>query len=639
MSRYVCCLCVCVMWAPFAAATAAAEPIDVTWKMVRRAEHEQKPPRDIPGDAKDIRLKHKWRSANDFYWVMADLTIPTVIDDMPTRGRPVGVQFNCAAGGDIYIDGVLQCRYDNDHPALVLIAESAEPGRALRFAAQAYGNLGGEGDSEFSEASWVILDAKRAREPVRIRVAPDHKLAAMPPGLIGLSQGGGMCDYEDATAAKLKEAGFRWFRMDNVLTSAVRKSEAGGYTYDFADLERRVRFILKMDAEPILCASYMPEAFDAIPDPERHSAPKDYALWEELCYRAAAHLRDRGMRVKWWEVWNETNAGWLKPGPADTGSPEFARLYEAALGRPAENRDDVRLLEAYLKLYAATARGVRRADGLAKIGGPCLASGPFERSPDRNYAVRGKVFARALMLYCQEQKLPLDFISWHEYFQPAEVFVEEARTFHKYLDEFPALRKRVESFMLTEWSFSWWPDRPQDHEMAAAWCADGMIRALLPEHIDRPCFFYAKDNDANLRGSWGLLIKDNVPKPVYNMCRMFNRMTGNRIAVTGADDEVSAVASWDPGRRRLCVIVANFKYRYNLRRNVRVELASLPPALRGGVWTRTLIDPTHSNVWYDRSHAELETVAKGDMTHTPLSFDMTLLPNSVTMIEITEPKR
>ena len=45
----------------------------------------------------------------------------------------------------------------------------------------------------------------------------------MPDGLIGLSQGGGMSDYEDATAAKIKEGGFKWFRMDNVLTGALKK--------------------------------------------------------------------------------------------------------------------------------------------------------------------------------------------------------------------------------------------------------------------------------------------------------------------------------------------------------------------------------------------------------------------------------
>ncbi len=620
----------------FASTHAFAAPVDVTWKMFRRSEHERNAPRDLPGDAVDVRLKHKWKTHDDFYWLIADVSIPDVIDGKPTGGNPVGIQLSCAAGGDVYVDGALQTRYDNDHPALVLIAEAAEPGRRVRLAIQAYGNLGSEGESEFSQADWVLIDPRRARDVLHVRVDAGRPLGPLPDGIVGLSQGGGMADYDDATAAKLKDAGFRWFRMDNVFTNAVKKGPDGDYVYDFTDLERRVAFMRRVGADPILCASYMPEAFDAVPDPERHSAPKDYKLWEELCFRAARHLIDAGLRVTWWEVWNEVNAGWIKPGPNDTGAPEYARIYEAALGRPAESKDDVRLLEAYLKLYAATAAGIRRADPEARIGGPCLASGPFERSPDRNYAVRGKAFARGLMIFCRERNLPLDFISWHEYFHPADIIAEEARTFRRYLDEFPALRDRVRMFMLTEWNFSWWPDRPQDHEMGAAWCADGLIRAILPERIHRPCFFYVKDNDSNLRGSFALIIRENVPKPAYNMAKMFNRLRGRQLAVTGTDDEICALAAFDAKAARLHVIVVSFNYRYATPRKVRLTIAPLPEPLRTARWRRFLIDPTHSNVWHDRSRAELETADTGRANGEALSFDMTLLPHSVTMIEIDD---
>lgn len=614
------------------------EPVTATWKMFRRTEHEREIPREIPGDARDVKVKHKWRSGDDFYWLLADLVVPEAINGKPTRGQPVGMRFSCAAGGDVYVGGVLQARYDNDHPALILLSEAAEPGERVRLAVHAYGNLGGEGDNEFGQADWCLPDVQRVREAIHIRIDPAKVVAPMPDGLIGLSQGGGMADYEDATAAKLREGGFKWFRMDNVLTNAVKEVPGGGTTYDFTDLERRVGFMRKVGADPILCVSYMPQPLDAIPDGERHSAPKDYKLWEELCYRAARHLMEKGMPVTWWEVWNETNAGWLKPGPGDTGSAEFVKLYEAALGKPAASHDDVRLLEAYCKLYAASAAGVCRADPKAKIGGPCLASGPYEQS-ERGHAIRGKVFARGLMMYCHAHGLPLDFISWHEYFHPADVFVDEARVFRKYLDEFPTLRKQVQSFMLTEWSFSWWADRPQDHEMGAAWCADGMIRAILPERIDRPCFFYVKDNDSNLRGSFAMLIRDNVPKPVYHVARMFNGLTGSQVETRGGDEQICAVAAWDARRNRLAVIVTNFEYRYDMRRKVLVEIAPVPAPLREGRWRRALVDPTHSNVWHDRSRAELQVVETGAISGDRLMREMTLLPNSVTMLEVEPASR
>src|SRR5512139_299260 len=170
--------------------------------------------------------------------------------------------------------------------------------------------------------------------------------------------------------------------MDNVLTGFLKEAggaagnsgaagrpETGGdpagktasIEYDFSDLDRRVDFIHKVGADAILAASYMPQPLDAVPDGERHSAPRDYGAWEELCFRAARHCLERGRRVPFWEVWNEPNTGWIKPGPEDAAGERFERLYSRALGKPASDRNAVRTFEAYLKLYAATARGVRRA--------------------------------------------------------------------------------------------------------------------------------------------------------------------------------------------------------------------------------------------------------------------------------------
>jgi len=247
-----------------------------------------------------------------------------------------------------------------------------------------------------------------------------------------------MADYEDATAAKLKEGGFKWFRTDNVLTNSLKKDEQGKFVYDWGDFDKRVDFIYKTGADPILAASYMPQVIDAVPNNDRQSAPRDYAIWEKLCYEAARHSLERGKRVPYWEVWNESNTGWIKPGPQDLGAEEFRQLYREALGKDESDPDIVRRFEAYGKLYRATARGVLRADPQAKIGGPALASGPFENS-ERGHCQHGKGFARGLMLWCMRENLPLDFVSWHEYFQSADVIAAEADAFRGYLRAFPRL--------------------------------------------------------------------------------------------------------------------------------------------------------------------------------------------------------
>jgi len=148
--------------------------------------------------------------------------------------------------------------------------------------------------------------------------------------------------------------------LANVFTGVLKKNkETGELTNDWRDLDKRIDFIRKIGADPIMCVSYMPQVLDAVPNNERQSAPKDYALWEQLCFQAAKHNLERGTRVPFWEVWNEVNTGWLKPGPDDTGSEEFRKLYFQALGKEDTNTTTIRRFEAYCKLYRATARGIR----------------------------------------------------------------------------------------------------------------------------------------------------------------------------------------------------------------------------------------------------------------------------------------
>jgi hypothetical protein len=69
-----------------------------------------------------------------------------------------------------------------------------------------------------------------------------------------------------------------------------------------------------------------------------------------------------------------------------------------------------------------------------------------------------------------------------------------------------------------------------------------------------------------------------------------------------------------------------------MERDVRVELGRLPVALAGGRWKQWVVDATHSNVWNDRSRAELEMTAEGEISRP--SFEVTMGPNAVVMFEL-----
>jgi hypothetical protein len=601
------------------------------WRVLPPADQRQSQPPKNPSEGTPIKLGDSCPNDQKFRWLVAELEIPATIGNESTAGKVVGLQFNCGDGGEIYLNDVLQARYDNDHPALVILSEQASPGAKVRVAVQVYAHV--QGGDKFDQANLVIIDAKRATQPLVLSVDPTHPAGRVPDGIVGLSQGGGMSDYDDATARKLQAAGFKWFRMDNVFTGVLKKGQGTDPLYDWADFDRRVDFIAKIGAEPIIAVSYMPQLLDAVPNNERQSAPKDYRAWEELCFQAADHSLRRGKRILFWEVWNEVNTGWLKPGPADTGTDAFEKLYTAALGKAETNHEIIRRFEAYCKLYRATAQGVRRADPRAKVGGPALASGPFENS-DYGHCSHGKGFARGLMLWCQQEKLPLDFVSWHEYFQMPETIVKEADAFRAYLAAFPELQRTVSSFMITEWNEAWWADRPQDHELGAAWCANSITRAFLPAHIDRPCFFYVKQGDMGFRGDYSLLMQENRPKASYNVAKIFNGLRGNWLPVTGTDDDVSAVAAWDVQQGRLAVVLVNFRDRYALPRFVQLRVISMPAVLTGGRWQQSVVDATHSNAWHDPTKAELTVTDHAKIIGQGFTWQRTLAPNSVTLIEL-----
>jgi len=599
--------------------------------LITGEQRQSHPPKDAAAGT-PIKLGDRWPDERKFRWLIGDLQIPEIIGKESVAGKTVGLQINGGDGGEVFVDDKLQSRFDNDHPGLVVVSDHAVPGAPVHVAVQFYGKV--QGGDKFDEARWVIIDPKRAVEPLPLTVDPTRALGPVPNGIVGLSQGGGMSDYEDATAKKLKEGGFKWFRMDNVFTPILKKNKEGGVVYDWTDFDRRVDFIHKIGADPILAVSYMPQLLDAVPDNERHSAPKDYGAWEDLCYLAAKRSLDRGQRIPFWEVWNEVNTGWLKPGPKDAGSEAFQKMYDQAIGRSETNQAIVRRFEAYCKLYRASARGLRRADPQAKIGGPALASGPMENGKECGHCSHGKGFARGLMLWCQQENLPLDFLSWHEYFQSPQTIAREAETFRGYLDEFPSLKETVRSFMITEWNEAWWPDRPQDHELGAAWCASSITRAFIPARIDRPCFFYVKQGDMGFRGDYSLLMKDNVPKASYNVAKIFNGLSGVWVALSGMDGDVSGVAAWDTSQKRLAIVLVNFRDRYALRRPVRLEVNGLPQELRAGEWREWTVDATHSNVWNDAGKAELTKTRSGELAGKDFTLEGTLMANSVTLVEL-----
>jgi hypothetical protein len=564
-----------------------------------------------------VRLKEPFRGSDRGAWLRADVVIPTEVDGTGVEGRAVGLKLNSDFGGEIYVNGRLQSRYDNDHAGMALLSRSARAGQTVPVAIRVFRDVQDAGkEQSLSEADFTIVERSRAQERTLIRLDASRRAGRLPDALIGLSQGAGLPVYSDEIAARFRQIGVRWFRMDNILTNAVRRDDAGRLVYDWSDLDRRLEFMEKLGCEFIACASYMPQALEAFPDPDRHAPPVDFAEWEELCYQAARHARESGRRIRYWEVWNEANSGWLKAAPGFTP------------------------LQTYLRLYDATWKGVRRADPEALIGGPCNASGPWDTSPERGYAVNGETYMRGLLEHCEKTGAPLDFISWHEYFHPPGIFREEAEVTQQYMKDYPRAARGVREFMITEWNYAWWHDWPQDNEVGAAWMVNSLLRGMLPAGIAKPCFFLAMDfgGSDEFKGEWGMLLGSGRPKAVFNAARLLAMLPRSRIPCDLDDPELSVLAAMDEATGRTAVLLLNFAERYGVERMVRLRVDNLDPRLRGGrlrLWT---VDRERSNAFHDRDRAELEfvldrTAAVGGR----LAQDLSLPVNSVTLVELLPP--
>ncbi len=200
------------------------------------------------------------------------------------------------------------------------------------------------------------------------------------------------------------DGAIRTVRLYAMLEDIVYTDEDGRLCYDFRTSDLRLDYMLEKGYDLLLAYGGMPDCIAASTvnktsvskNQTRYKGklwnsapPRDYALWEEICYVYTKHLVDRyGIETvsKWrCQCFNEPDIHWFF-------------LSEI----PNTDEDTVRYrLPAYCQMYAAFERGVRRVSDRIRIGGPALSH--------RNEFLGG------FLDFIKEKGLKLDFISVHNY--------------------------------------------------------------------------------------------------------------------------------------------------------------------------------------------------------------------------------
>lgn len=262
--------------------------------------------------------------------------------------------------------------------------------------------------------------------------------------------------------------------------------------------------------------------------------PADYTKWTKICLNIIRHYNegwDNGFHwdIRYWEIWNE---------------PENAQMWSGTR-------------QQYLELYEAAAKAIKAHDPNLKVGGPAATSVHND-------------LVKAMLAYCRDKKLPLDFFSWHAYYGDPKALAGNAFAMRKLLGEYGF--QQTESH-LNEWRYltTWNGLRPADRaeyakvpewfarscrEEGAAFCGDVLIR-MQDAPVDVMNFYCADTSPWSMFGQFG------IPTKVYYAFKAFDGLTTtpNRVAVEGLpkDSSIAVWAGLSDDQQVAGILISHFK--------------------------------------------------------------------------------
>ena len=239
--------------------------------------------------------------------------------------------------------------------------------------------------------------------------------------------------------------------------------------------------------------------------------PSDYRVWNHLIREVVTFLDQFKGTNFYYEIWNEPDGGYWQEG-----------------------------VDAYLELYEQTVRTIRRTSPKAKIGGAGVNmwNGKAQKSPGRD------PINIELIRFAKAKKLPLDFISWHQYIYPTSTVLQAKDAYTKELKKNGY--KVMPEFVISEWNVPFVKGTPY----AAAVFVQYM-RAFYQAGIDLQTFgaweeFSSEPPVPDGFGPWGLITQQGERKPVFYVHKFFDRLSRDSAGIAmldSADRQVNVVVS------------------------------------------------------------------------------------------------
>jgi len=414
-------------------------------------------------------------------------------------------------------------------------------------------------------------------------------------------------------------------RMYAMLEDIVTMDTDGRLQYDFTQNDIRLDYMLSKGFRIFLSYNFMPACIARDPSlvtGKRYkgkticsSIPKDYSLWEEVCYTYTRHLVERYGKetVSGWylQCWNEPDLGafFMRGVPASHNDPEALALR----------------LREYVKLYRHFAAGVTGACDTARIGGPSLDN--------------DLLFLDGFLRTVHDQGIPIDFVGIHPYGKLNPVHAENNLRVHeenqRIIDRyFPEIEIVADEYGISGGGFSGILNNPRlsirDGSGFAAYFGK-MVNAYIHADVRLSkmllCLSGQHQTTQEFMGYRNMISLNYVKKPIYNAYLLLRKLKENILSVETDTDNLTVLPTAD-GKGQLSVMLAYASEHFD------TELPSLSQSLTFDgltgrhdvrIWR---IDDNHTN--------PLRFAQANGIGHTPSEEALVLLRKEGTIVPYAE---
>ena len=299
-------------------------------------------------------------------------------------------------------------------------------------------------------------------------------------------------------------------------------------SYDFRETDLYVKTLVEAGSEPFFRLGQTIENQTAAK--YNIYPPKDYKKWARICEHIILHYNEGwadGFHygIRYWEIWNE------------------ADLDQSSGRWQTEPRTWGGSIEEFHKFYGIAAKHLKGRFPDLKIGGPsyCRIQGV-------------KTYFPQFFAYMRDNRVPIDFISWHKYGSEPSVYLMEAGLIRGWMKEYGYQDAEL---ILNEWNYRRFKsgdgssneryNRENRRSMKGAAFAAAVMSALQDAPVDMLMYYDFRAN-SNYCGFYDY--QTCAHKPLYYIFYAWSKLGGKECGcrVEGGAGDVYAVASVRDGK-------------------------------------------------------------------------------------------